>query len=757
MTFTEIVTEVAERLNLTSSTATARIGRAVNARYRRVTSSIGVQVARRTTNVVGTTSIGYATVTFSGLEKLERVIDDRSGSVKVLKEITFDDLRAMNPGTGDPTCYAIQSMDAGSVTIRLDITAQTTYNLKADGLATAATMSGSQVPQFDQDYHDILVEGAVADELKKQEKAALAKDAEQLFEKRLSELRYFIAKSAMLLPRQNGSQQINLSGGVTNGGGGSAPSGGTSYEQTGLVSFNRGTNAPFAVDSGAAKVANLDADKLDGLDSTAFALASANTADVTLAGTPNYLTIAAQVITRALINLTSHVTGRLPFANLVAGTAGSKLVGTSASGAGDFAEITLGTGLSMSGSTLNAAGGLSQSFRGLQLRTHPDSDVAKSKVMLVHADAAVMDDGTQVTSGIDNLVADVTASGAGGLDTGSEGASRWYDVYLIRKSSDGTLNLLLHRTRTYSIDTSFTTAPDVNRKLRLSTSTATDKLAQGLQFASAGPLVAVDVDIFRNNAPTGNAWFTLESDNAGSPSGSVLATSDKVDVSKVSTGSGLVKFVFRTPYSVTASTQYHLVLQGDYTKSDTIGLALRGLAAGGYSGGSAKEFNGTSWSAMSGVGDIYFRAYLTLNDTAITYPTGYNQKCFVGYVYNSSGSDFEPFVQHERAVDFLGSTGTSNSLASVTATSQSLVDMSAWLPPGTVRSHVMARNATATSSVYMSGLPDGYGRSVLFAGLMYSPTGAAMQHTLPVLTEYQAMYAWVDANTGTVWVLGYQW
>lgn len=36
-----------------------------------------------------------------------------------------------------------------------------------------------------------------------------------------------------------------------------------------------------------------------------------NTGDVTLAGAPTYLTIAGQVITRALINLTSHVTGVL--------------------------------------------------------------------------------------------------------------------------------------------------------------------------------------------------------------------------------------------------------------------------------------------------------------------------------------------------------------------------------------------------------------------------------------------------------------
>lgn len=40
-----------------------------------------------------------------------------------------------------------------------------------------------------------------------------------------------------------------------------------------------------------------------------------NSTNVTLAGTPNYITIVGQVITRALINLTSHVTGILPVVN----------------------------------------------------------------------------------------------------------------------------------------------------------------------------------------------------------------------------------------------------------------------------------------------------------------------------------------------------------------------------------------------------------------------------------------------------------
>lgn len=49
-----------------------------------------------------------------------------------------------------------------------------------------------------------------------------------------------------------------------------------------------------------------------------------NSTDVTLDGTPNYITIVGQLITRALINLTSHVTGILPVANGGTGSATEK-------------------------------------------------------------------------------------------------------------------------------------------------------------------------------------------------------------------------------------------------------------------------------------------------------------------------------------------------------------------------------------------------------------------------------------------------
>jgi len=68
---------------------------------------------------------------------------------------------------------------------------------------------------------------------------------------------------------------------------------------------------------------------------------AARHAAVTLAGTPDYITISGQTITRNQIDLATDVTGDLPFANLTQLSA-HQVLGRAGTGTGDVAGITMG-------------------------------------------------------------------------------------------------------------------------------------------------------------------------------------------------------------------------------------------------------------------------------------------------------------------------------------------------------------------------------------------------------------------------------
>lgn len=195
MTFTQIVTAITDQLNLTSPEAVARVGRSVNRVYRKVCSSVGLQVSSRTT-AVATSSNGSRFMTFTGIEKISELYDQSTGQARVIDEVEVNYLRERQaPSSNTVKRYAIYRMYSGSVQIMLDVTATSTpFDLYAEGYATATDLSGTDTPNFPASFHDVLVSGVLVEEYAKKEKA-LWQQAKADYEDRLGDLRLYIAKS----------------------------------------------------------------------------------------------------------------------------------------------------------------------------------------------------------------------------------------------------------------------------------------------------------------------------------------------------------------------------------------------------------------------------------------------------------------------------------------------------------------------------------------------------------------------------------
>jgi len=199
MNFSEIVSETMDRLNLTSTTATTRVGKMVNDRLKRLTSSIGLETSRRLSTSTLVT-VGSNTLTFPGVEKILAVFERLSSTSKdtMLNQLTADEMHVWPVSSQPPRNYAITNMHTNSVSIMIDCIPTTAFTLYADGQVSLITLSGTMSPDFSESYHDILVFGAMADEYRKMEKLALMQDAEANYERRLSDLRMWIAKNGYL-------------------------------------------------------------------------------------------------------------------------------------------------------------------------------------------------------------------------------------------------------------------------------------------------------------------------------------------------------------------------------------------------------------------------------------------------------------------------------------------------------------------------------------------------------------------------------
>ncbi len=391
---------------------------------------------------------------------------------------------------------------------------------------------------------------------------------------------------------------------------------------------------------------------------------------------------------------------------------------------------------------------LSQTFRGLSLQTHTDSNKALSWVRMVHADAIVMSDGEEVVDWNNIDVNIAAALGVGGLDTGSEQAWTWYEVHAVWNGT--TKGLMLHRAKNYFLDASYTTE-DASQGLRSLVDNSTIRISQGLQFATSGPLVFIDVKLLKTGSPTGNYWFTIEANSGGVPSNTPLATSRKYDAARLTTTAGFVRIPFDAPLSVSAATQYHLVMYGDYTVSAANYVNWR-MDAGGasYANGSKALFDSdtSTWTTVAG-DDMVFKAYVAVNETSLTIPTGY-RSALIGWVYNNGSSDFKYFLQKDRTV--LCGYINDWQIGSFTSTTPLLVDVSPFVPP--VPCVVIACGNNATSAYVAIGNVSATDVNGLTANKMSGAArvtlGADYTSTFPPLVLEGSQGMMLATNGGTL-------
>ncbi len=392
MTFTDIKGAIKDYCGLSSAEADTRVGKAVNRHYRRVTASIGMDTSRFVTRTMTTTN-GVQTVTFSNIEKIDRLLDTTSGTT-LLQEVSIHELRSLTPSASAPVRWALQATEADSVVVRLDTSPQSTYTLQADGWATLADLSGTDEPVFPESYHDILVWYVISEELLKKEKDKLAAQYQIKAASLLADLRFFLQDSPTRLTQQGSALATPLSGST---GGGSGTLGSTAYTQSALVTYDRGagltpfavaqSDAPYVANLGAEFLGNVTTDRLIGRDtagtgeseqltvsggleftSSGGIQRSALSGDVSASGGSNVTSIGNLKVVTAMINDLAVTTGKIndlavttgkiaadavTYAKIQNVSAISKLLGRgAAAGAGDAEEITLGANLAMAATTV---------------------------------------------------------------------------------------------------------------------------------------------------------------------------------------------------------------------------------------------------------------------------------------------------------------------------------------------------------------------------------------------------------------------
>jgi hypothetical protein len=152
--------------------------------------------------------------------------------------------------------------------------------------------------------------------------------------------------------------------------------------------------------------------------------------------------------------------------------------------------------------------------------------------------------------------------------------------------------------------------------------TSQQQLAQGFQVSGSVKVHRVSLFMMRQGYPTGTAWVEIQTDSAGDPSGSPIASgvSQGVNILAIPSVPGWQNFEFTTPPSLAASTPYHLVLKAAsysyQSGADQINWGCDRTSPT-YAHGVMKAYDGSSWSGVSPVSAAIF-SVVQANEASIT-------------------------------------------------------------------------------------------------------------------------------------------
>lgn len=191
MTRDEITTQVMNRLNLSSSTATTRVNLEIQERYNWVLGAVGLATSTKGTATASTVG-GTRTVAFT-LQRLDQLYV--TTGLVALDQVSLDEMLRLPTASSNPavgTKYAILTATGPTVTVLLENTPSSIVSLTAYGLTPQSDLSSSTVPAFPAIFHDALVYGTCAIELRKMEKLELANANEEIFKMRVGQLAAFL-------------------------------------------------------------------------------------------------------------------------------------------------------------------------------------------------------------------------------------------------------------------------------------------------------------------------------------------------------------------------------------------------------------------------------------------------------------------------------------------------------------------------------------------------------------------------------------